>query len=188
MKYDDLFKGLDESITWLQEVEKKELTSEARNKLSDSAFAYVDSNGKGHLPIPDAAHVRAALSRFNQTSFESDEAKTKAKAKIDAAARKFKIGDYAKSGKEVAAGGYITESQLKAKSSDINASGYITEAPSPAKEKDTRERDKARAKEFEDGLREVLGQKKPSAKKSSAKIEAEEEALDSESKDKEDCE
>lgn len=54
-------------------------------------FAYVDSNGRGHLPIHDAAHVRAALARFNQTQFESDSAKQSAKRKINAAAAHFGI-------------------------------------------------------------------------------------------------
>jgi hypothetical protein len=54
-------------------------------------FAFVDKDGRGHLPIGDAAHVRAALARFDQTQFPDDATKAKAKAKILAAAKKFGI-------------------------------------------------------------------------------------------------
>lgn len=50
------------------------LSAEERAKLPDRAFAYVDSAGKRRLPIHDEAHVRNALSRFNQVRFESQEA------------------------------------------------------------------------------------------------------------------
>lgn len=60
-------------------------------KLSDDDFAYIDSNGGRHLPIQDPPHVRNALARFDQTHFESDDAKAKAKAKIEAAAKRFGI-------------------------------------------------------------------------------------------------
>jgi len=43
------------------------LTAKERAALPDSAFAYVDSSGQRRLPIHDAAHVRAALSRFGRT-------------------------------------------------------------------------------------------------------------------------
>ena len=68
-----------------------ELDTEDREKLKDSQFAYVDSDGEGHLPIPDASHVRNAIARFNQTEFESKAAKERARRKILAAARKFDI-------------------------------------------------------------------------------------------------
>ena len=73
------------------QVVKAVLDAAARKQLSDSDFAYIDTHGKRHLPIHDAEHVRAALSRFNQTHFESDGAKSKAKARIDAAAKRFGI-------------------------------------------------------------------------------------------------
>lgn len=72
-------------------LEWAELTSKDRKNLDDSSFAYVDSKGGKHLPIPDAAHVRNALARFNQTQFDSPEDKTKAMAKIKAAAKKFGV-------------------------------------------------------------------------------------------------
>lgn len=70
---------------------KATLTSNARNNLSAGQFAYTDSSGTGHLPVNDAAHVRAALSRFNQTSFESPAKKKAAARKILARARAFGI-------------------------------------------------------------------------------------------------
>jgi hypothetical protein len=66
---------------------KAKLDAEARHSLSDSDFAYIDSKGGRH----DAAHVRNALARFNQTHFESSEAKAKAHRKIVARAKELGI-------------------------------------------------------------------------------------------------
>ena len=75
---------------------KAELGGESRGELSDADFAAVwtDSEGRKQrkLPIHDAAHVRNALARFNQTEMPA-EVKAKAKAKLEAAKRKFDIGD-----------------------------------------------------------------------------------------------
>jgi hypothetical protein len=68
-----------------------ELDAEDRDKLRDSQFAYVDSDGEGHLPIHDESHVRNAIARWNQTKFESDAKKEAARKKILAAARKHGI-------------------------------------------------------------------------------------------------
>lgn len=68
-----------------------ELDTADRNRLRRSQFAYVDSNGEGHLPIPDESHVRNAIARFNQTAFESVAEKEKARKKILAAAKKHGI-------------------------------------------------------------------------------------------------
>ena len=65
-----------------------ELETSDRNKLKDGEFAYVDKEGERHLPIHDESHVRNAVSRFNQTDFESGEAKKRAASKIMTAARK----------------------------------------------------------------------------------------------------
>lgn len=73
------------------EVIKAVLDAADRKKLADSDYAYIDSEGGRHLPIADANHVRNALARFDETHFESAEAKARAKAKIDAAAKKFGI-------------------------------------------------------------------------------------------------
>ncbi len=68
-----------------------ELDTKARERLRGSQFAYVDSEGAEHLPINDASHVRNAIARFNQTEFESQAAKERARKKILAAARKFDV-------------------------------------------------------------------------------------------------
>ena len=70
------------------------------NDLDDSDFAYIedggvkDASGKTvprslrHFPIQDAAHVRNALARLSSSPFGD-----KARAKVEAAAKKFGIGD-----------------------------------------------------------------------------------------------
>lgn len=74
-----------------------ELTGAAINDLPASAFAYIEPGGKvvdgkteprslRHFPIHDAAHVRNALARLSQSPFGA-----KARAKVEAAARKFGI-------------------------------------------------------------------------------------------------
>ena len=68
-----------------------ELDTKQRERLPDSKLPYVDSDGEEHLPINDASHVRNAMARFNQTEFESQAAKERARKKILAAARKFDI-------------------------------------------------------------------------------------------------
>jgi hypothetical protein len=68
-----------------------ELTTRGRKHIAARNFAYVDKDGGEHLPIQDASHIRNAMARFNQTEFESQAAKTRARKKILAAARKFDI-------------------------------------------------------------------------------------------------
>jgi hypothetical protein len=68
-----------------------ELTTEKRDRLHDSSFAYIDKGGERHLPINDDAHVRNAISRFDQTDFEDTEAKHAAARKIMSAARRHGI-------------------------------------------------------------------------------------------------
>ena len=62
-----------------------------RSNLPDRAFAYVDSRGKRRLPIHDESHVRNALARFGRVEFETDEARDRARTRLLAAAKKFKI-------------------------------------------------------------------------------------------------
>jgi len=74
----------------------------SKNDLPDSDFAYIGPGGKKdasgktvprslrHLPIPDAAHVRNALARLDQTDI-TPEAKKAALRKIKAAAKRFDI-------------------------------------------------------------------------------------------------
>jgi hypothetical protein len=62
-----------------------------RDRLHDQSFAWIDKKGERHLPINDEAHVRSAISRFNQTDFDEPGAKAAAARKIVAAARKHGI-------------------------------------------------------------------------------------------------
>jgi class 3 adenylate cyclase len=64
------------------------LDAKTRAQLPDSAFAYVDAQGVRRLPINDAAHVRAALARFNQVSFEDEAARDRARLRLLRAAQK----------------------------------------------------------------------------------------------------
>jgi len=68
-----------------------ELDAKKRDKIRKRDFAYVDQAGEGHLPILDESHVRNAMGRWNQTDFESAEAKEKAPKKIVSAAKKHDI-------------------------------------------------------------------------------------------------
>lgn len=68
-----------------------ELDAKDREKLDKDQFAYVDSDGGEHLPINDESHVRNAMARWNQTHFESKEAKEEARKKIVAAAKRHGI-------------------------------------------------------------------------------------------------
>jgi class 3 adenylate cyclase len=67
------------------------LDARTRARLPDSAFAYVDSRGRRRLPINDEAHVRNALSRFNQTTFEDEAARDRARTRLLKAAKKYGI-------------------------------------------------------------------------------------------------
>src|SRR6187431_392451 len=67
------------------------LASSKRARLPLTAFAYVDSRGRRRLPIHDESHVRNALARFGRVEFESDEARDRARTRLLAAAKKFKI-------------------------------------------------------------------------------------------------
>lgn len=68
-----------------------ELDAEARDDLDKRDFAYVDSDGGEHLPIHDESHIRNAISRWNQTDFESKAAKERARKKILGAAKRHGI-------------------------------------------------------------------------------------------------
>jgi class 3 adenylate cyclase len=67
------------------------LDAKTRAKLPDSAFAYVDSQGRRRLPINDAAHVRNALARFNQVIFEDDAARDRARLRLLRAATRHSV-------------------------------------------------------------------------------------------------
>jgi hypothetical protein len=68
-----------------------ELDTDARDRLRDSSFAYIDREGERHLPIHDAAHVRNAVARFDQTDFQSKSARYAAAKLILAAAKRHDI-------------------------------------------------------------------------------------------------
>jgi class 3 adenylate cyclase len=67
------------------------LKDSERARLPDSAFAYIDSRGQRRLPIHDEPHVRAALSRFGQISFEDDAARERARKRLLKAAKRYGI-------------------------------------------------------------------------------------------------
>jgi class 3 adenylate cyclase len=67
------------------------LTEAQRARMPRTAFAYIDSRGQRRLPIFDEAHVRSALSRFNQVQFESEAARDEARTKLLKAARRFGV-------------------------------------------------------------------------------------------------
>jgi class 3 adenylate cyclase len=67
------------------------LDATKRSDLPDRAFAYIDSRGRRRLPINDEAHVRNALSRFNQVKFEDEAARERARKRLLSAAKKFGI-------------------------------------------------------------------------------------------------
>ncbi len=67
------------------------LRAKERAQLPDSAFAYIDSDGKRRLPIHDASHVRNALARFSQVAFEDDAARDRARSRLLRAAKKHGI-------------------------------------------------------------------------------------------------
>jgi class 3 adenylate cyclase len=67
------------------------LTQTKRRDLRNSAFAYVDPQGRRHLPIHDEPHVRNALSRFNQVVFEDDAARNRARTRLLNAAKRYGI-------------------------------------------------------------------------------------------------
>ncbi len=68
-----------------------QLAASARSRLPDTAFAYVDAQGRRRLPIHDASHVRNALARFDQTAFEDDVARERARQRLLRAAKKYGI-------------------------------------------------------------------------------------------------
>jgi len=75
-------------MTRTQEATVSDLSTKERDTLRKDQFAYVDADGGEHLPIHDESHVRNAISRFNQTDFESKAAKERARKKILAAAER----------------------------------------------------------------------------------------------------
>ncbi len=67
------------------------LDPQERADLPDRAFAYVDSHGRRRLPIHDPPHIRNALARFSQVTFEDEPARDRARLRLLNAAKKYKI-------------------------------------------------------------------------------------------------
>ena len=68
-----------------------ELETKDRKRIKQGDFAYDDSDGGRHLPIHDESHIRNAIARYNQTEFESQAAKERARKKVISAAKKHDI-------------------------------------------------------------------------------------------------
>jgi class 3 adenylate cyclase len=94
------------------------LDAKKRASLPNSAFAYVDSKGNRRLPINDEAHVRNALSRFNQVKFESEEAREGAFRRLLSAASSYGIAPV----------GFVTRQLREARSGSTKSipSGPVT--------------------------------------------------------------
>lgn len=93
---------------------KGELSAADRAKLPASAFAYVDSDGNGHLPVHDEGHVHSALGRFAQQQFEDGASRKRAARKIIARAHEMGISVDEDSGVAQAAGKVAQPDGLKA--------------------------------------------------------------------------
>ncbi|MGH8947955.1 MAG: DUF6582 domain-containing protein, partial [Acidimicrobiia bacterium] len=93
------------------------LDARKRASLPNSAFAYVDSKGNRRLPINDEAHVRNALSRFNQVKFEDEEARERAFRRLLKAATDYGIAPI----------GFITRQLREARDAGLDLpSGAVT--------------------------------------------------------------
>jgi class 3 adenylate cyclase len=92
-----------------------ELSASRRARLPDSAFAYIDSQGRRRLPINDESHVRNALARFGRVAFEDDAARQKALTRLLKAAKRYRIVPV----------GFVTQ-QLKAQSRPALPTGTLT--------------------------------------------------------------
>jgi Family of unknown function (DUF6582) len=73
---------------WKPVDEHGTLSSDDRNELPDSAYAFP---GKRKEPLTDAEHVRNALARFDQTEGVTDTERDQAFENIKAAAKHYKI-------------------------------------------------------------------------------------------------
>lgn len=74
--------------TWEPHTEHGKLSSEDRDELPDSAFAFPKQHKE---PITDASHVKAALARFDQVEGVSDADRDQAFANIQKAAKHYHV-------------------------------------------------------------------------------------------------
>ena len=93
-----------------------QLDAKKRAKLPNSAFAYVDSQGRKRLPINDESHVRNALARFTQVAFEDEAARERARKRLLGAAKKYGIVPI----------GFMT-GQLESRTSEATAGRLVIE-------------------------------------------------------------
>lgn len=112
---------------------KAAMTAKETDALNDSDFAYIDADGGRHLPIHDAAHVRAAMSRFDQEkSFAAAKdpkaARQGAARKILAAAKRLDIEVSPDSAVSEAAG---TAAKALSESGD-SSGGFVADGESAA--------------------------------------------------------
>ena len=75
-----------------------ELTEKKRDDLSDRQFAFPEHRKE---PLEDAAHVRNAISRFNQVKDVSDDERDAAWKRIKTAAKKYDVEVTEKSWREI---------------------------------------------------------------------------------------
>jgi class 3 adenylate cyclase len=92
-----------------------QLSAGKRSRLPDSAFAYVDAQGRRRLPINDESHVRNALARFGRVVFENEDARNKALTRLMRAAKKYRIVPV----------GFMTQ-QLRAQARPVLPAGALT--------------------------------------------------------------
>lgn len=74
--------------TWKPHEEHGELSTQDRNELPDSVYAFPD---KRKEPLTDARHVQNALARFDQVKGVSDTERDQAFANIRAAAKHYGV-------------------------------------------------------------------------------------------------
>ena len=74
--------------TWKPHDESGKLTTDDRNSLPDSVFAFPK---KRKEPLTDAAHVRNALARFDQVDGVTDDERDQAFANIEKAAQHYGV-------------------------------------------------------------------------------------------------
>jgi class 3 adenylate cyclase len=104
------------------------LSASQRARLPDTAFAYIDSRGRRRLPINDEAHVRAALSRFEQVAFEDNEARERARKKLLNAAKKYGIVPVGFITGQLQSERRLAQGEVQARSSDVATlpTGFVT--------------------------------------------------------------
>ncbi|MGD9995735.1 MAG: adenylate/guanylate cyclase domain-containing protein [Ilumatobacteraceae bacterium] len=91
------------------------LDSAARAALPNSAFAHVDARGRRRLPIHDEPHVRNALARFSQVTFDDEADRQRALKRLLNAAKRHGIVPV----------GFIT-SQLRTNGEAELPTGFVT--------------------------------------------------------------